>query len=205
MPKLVEYFYDVSSPYAYLAHEEVEKVAAAHGGRVQWRPFFLGGLFKGLQSAIVPFNEASAAKQAILRTDMARWADVRGLPFRWPSIFPMMTIRPMRVLAQLDGADHVRVAGLIFRAYWGDDRNIADAGVLAEVLTAAGVDAAALLAGCDDGLVKQRLVDATNEVQRRGACGAPTFFVGDRLVWGQDRLDFVGRLLDGWAPRALSA
>ena len=203
MPNLVEYFYDVSSPYAYLAHEEIGRVAAAHGARVQWRPFFLGGLFKGLQSAIVPFNEASGAKQAILRTDMARWAEVRGLPFRWPSIFPMMTIRPMRVLAQLDGADHARVAGRIFRAYWADDRNVADAGVLAEVLTDAGVDAAGLLAGCDRPDVKQRLVDATHEAQRRGACGAPTFFVGDHLVWGQDRLDFVGRMLAGWTPRRL--
>jgi len=197
----VEYFYDLSSPYAYLAHEEVARVAEAKGATVRWRPFFLGGLFKSLESQIVPFNEASPAKRNILRQDMFRWAEVRSLPFSWPSVFPMMTVRPMRVLVQLDGEAHAALARHLFRQYWGHDVNIGDATVLHAILMSQGFDADALLAGCDDPEVKQKLVAATDEARQRGACGAPTFFVGDLLFWGQDRLDFVARALDGWRPR----
>ncbi len=202
MTKAVEYFYDLSSPYAYLAHEEIVKVADAHGATVVWRPFFLGGLFKSLESQIVPFNAASQAKQDILSKDMHRWAELRNLPFHWPSRFPMMTVRPMRVLVQLDGATQVALASHLFKQYWAFDQDIADARVLKAILDSQGLDGDALLASTELLENKQKLVDATAEAQKRGACGAPTFFVDDQLVWGQDRLDFVGRMLDGWRPRA---
>ena len=199
--KQVEFFYDVSSPYAYLAHDEIGKVASAHGAEVLWRPFFLGGLFKSLDAEIVPFSAGSSNKRDILRKDMYRWAESRGLPFEWPTTFPMMTIRPMRALVQLDGELQVAVARHLFRAYWAHDQNIGDPLVLHQLLETQGLDAETLLAGCERPEVKQKLVDATAEALRRGACGAPTFFVGQHLVWGQDRLEFVGRLLDGWQPK----
>lgn len=200
MSKVVEYFYDLSSPYAYLAHEEIGKVAAAHDATVVWRPFFLGGLFKSLESTIVPFNAASAAKQEILRRDAYRWAEIRNLPFSWPSRFPMMTVRPMRVMMQLTDESHQAVASQLFKQYWAHDQDIADARVLHAILSELGLDAEALLAGTELPETKKKLVDATQEALQRGACGAPTFFVDDQLVWGQDRLDFVGRMLDGWRP-----
>ncbi len=199
--KRVEYFYDLSSPYAYLAHDEIGKIAAAHGAEVIWRPFFLGGLFKSLAAQLVPFTSASQQKQAILRTDMFRCAELRGIPFQWPTTFPMMTVRPMRVLVQLEGEMQVAVARHLFRAYWAHDENIGDPLVLHQLLETQGLDAEVLLAGCDQPEVKQKLVDATNEALARGACGAPTFFVNNHLVWGQDRLDHVARLLDGWQPK----
>jgi 2-hydroxychromene-2-carboxylate isomerase len=199
--KSFEYFYDVSSPYAYLAHAAVNELAAAHQATVVWRPFFLGGLFKSLESTIVPFNSGSANKQAILRADMYRWAELHAVPFAWPSRFPMMTVKAMRLLTTLSGEEHVRAATAIFRAYWADDRDISDAAVLREVLAGAGLPADELLTKADLPEVKQALIDATDEAKRRGACGAPTFFVGEHVVWGQDRLDHVARLLDGWRPR----
>jgi 2-hydroxychromene-2-carboxylate isomerase len=200
--KQVEYFYDVSSPYAYLAHEEIAEIARAHGAELIWRPFFLGGLFKSLESQIVPFNSGSANKQDILKKDMYRWAESRDLPFQWPTVFPMMTVRPMRVLVQLDGELHAAVARHLFRAYWAHDQNIGDPMVLHQLLESQGLDAERLLAQCETPEVKQKLVAATQEALDRGACGAPTFFVnGDLLVWGQDRLEFVGKMLDGWRPK----
>ena len=199
--KTVEYFYDVSSPYAYLAHDEIGKIAAAHGAEVIWRPFFLGGLFKNLQAEIVPFTAGSSQKRDILKNDMYRWAEVRGVPFNWPTTFPMMTIRPMRVLVQLEGDVHIAVARHLFRSYWAHDENIGDPMVLRRLLESQGLDADALLQGCERPEVKQKLQDATTEALERGACGAPTFFVGDLLVWGQDRLDFVAKMLDGWRPK----
>ena len=199
--KQVEYFYDLSSPYAYLAHEAIGELARGHGAEVVWRPFFLGGLFKTLRTETVPFNAGSPQKQAILRKDIYRWAELRDLPLAWPSIFPMSTVRAMRVLMQLHGEAHSGLARHLFRQYWAHDANIGDPLVLRQLLETQGLDADALLAGCELPEVKQRLVDATAEAVARGACGAPTFFVGQHLVWGQDRLDHVARLLDGWQPK----
>lgn len=198
--KTVQYWYDLSSPYAYLANEEVSLVAKRHGAIVSWCPFFLGGLFKALRGDIVPFNSGSANKQTILRRDMQRWAQSRGIDFNWPTIFPMMTIRPMRVLVQLHGEAHAALARDLFKQYWVLDQNIGDATVLRGILAAHGLDAEALMAAAETPEVKQKLVDATDLALQKGLCGAPTFIVDDLLFWGQDRLDFVGRALDGWKP-----
>lgn len=201
MSKSVEFFYDLSSPYAYLAHDEIGRVAAAHGATVVWRPFLLGGLFKLLGSALVPISSASPSKQAVLHADMLRWAELRELPFAWPSIFPMNTVKPLRVLCQLEGDMHVAVAKHLFKQYWGHDQNIGDVGVLRAILDSQGLDGERLIAGTERPEIKKALIDATDEAFARGLCGAPSFFVDGHLVWGQDRIEMVERLLKGWKPR----
>ena len=202
MGKTVEFFYDFSSPYAYLGHEEIGRVASAHGANVVWRPFLLGGLFKNLNVAQAPILGSSQNKKSVLMADMHRYAELRHLPFGWPEAFPLNTVRPLRVMVQLTGEVHKAVASELFRLYWGSDINIADANLLAATLNRHGLDGAALVAATETPEVKQLLIDASQEAFARGMCGAPSFFVGDQLVWGQDRFDFVGRLLDGWVPKA---
>ena len=199
MSKL-EYFYDFSSPYAYLANEEVERVAQAHGAEVAWRPFLLGGLFRQLGSSMVPINDASVSKRSFLNQDIRRWAEIRDLPLRWPSKFPVNSIRALRVALQLEGEERVRVSRAIFAAYWSADIDISDAEALGAALDQAGFDAEALLAGCADPDVKARLFANTNEMFERGGVGAPAFFVGDLHFWGQDRFEMVERALQGWRP-----
>ena len=202
--KTLEYFYDFSSPYAYLAHERAASLAAQHGATLVYRPFFLGGLFKQLGSALVPINEASAEKRAWLGKDLSRWAELRRLPFSWPDKFPMNTITALRVVLQLLGPDHVdahkRACSAIFRAYWADGRDISDPAVLFAILNDAGLDGETLLEGTRDPDVKARLFEATGEVHARGGIGAPTFFVGDLCFWGQDRFEMIDCALDGWVP-----
>ncbi len=201
-PTALEFFYDFSSPYAYLAHAQASVVAGRHGVTLVPRPFLLGGLFRALDGPMVPILEASPQKQRILRTDIGRWAEVRALPYAWPSRFPMNTILALRVVLQLDGQAHLDAMAAIFRAYWGHDRDISDAGVIAACLTDAGLDAAGLLAGCASPAVKAKLMANGEEAFKRGFVGAPTFACGDRLVWGQDRFELIERLLDGWEPQA---
>lgn len=201
MSKIITYFYDFSSPYAYLGHEEIGRVAARHKATVVWRPFLLGGLFKSLGVPMAPILGGSANKRAILMADMYRWAELRQLPFAWPAQFPLNTVRPLRVMCQLQGDVHQAVASALFHLYWGQDRNIADSALLIEVLDRHGLDGAALVAATETAEVKQMLIDAGQEAFDRGLCGAPTFVIGDQLVWGQDRMEFVGRLLDGWVPK----
>jgi 2-hydroxychromene-2-carboxylate isomerase len=200
--KTLEYFYDFSSPYAYMAVEEVQLVAARCNAELVWKPFLFGGLFKDLGLTGPPVLEASENKRMYYLRDMQRWSELRRLPFRWPSIFPLNAILPLRVMLQLEGPDHAKACRQIYVAYWGDGRDISDPGVLGQVLEDAGLDAQSLLQGTQNPAVKQRLFSHTDEALKRGACGAPTFFVGDLMFWGQDRLDMVERALNGWRPQS---
>ena len=201
----IEYYYDLSSPYAYLACEAVEELAAKHGTTVNWKPFLLGGLFRLVELDVSqgpPIARSSANKRRTYLLDMVRYADLRGLPLVWPSEFPKNTVRPLRVMLQVDRADHARVAQQIFKAYWGADRDIADPEVLGELITAAGLDPAPLLAGCQNPAIKAQLIANTQELFDLGGCGAPSFLVDNHLFWGQDRLPLVDAVLGGWQPPA---
>lgn len=202
MSKTLEMFYDFSSPYAYLGHDEAVRIAAVHGAHLRPRPFLLGGLFRSLGTANVPFLEASPAKRDVLARDIHRFAEHRALPLRWPTRFPINTVLPLRVMVQLDGDAHITAMRAIYRAYWADDVDISGPGGLGPVLDSIGLDSAWLLAGAQEAAAKDAVRANTDELLARGGCGAPTYCVGDLLVWGQDRIDLVARMLDGWRPAA---
>lgn len=205
MGRTVAFYYDLSSPYAYLATAEMQRLSLEHAASGQlvdviWRPFLLGGLFKLLGSSLVPFDDATPNKRAILRKDIFRCAELAGLPLRWPDQFPMRTMLPMRVLTQIEAPLHAAVARHLFHAAWAENQPIWEPGVLRALLDSQGLDAETLLSGAETPGVKQQLIAATQEAFERGACGAPTFVVGQHLVWGADRIDHVRRLLGGWQP-----
>ena len=197
----VSFFFDFSSPFAYLAATQIEAVARRAGAAIRWKPFLLGGLFKAIGTADVPLLAMSEPKRLLVGLDMLRWAEHHGAPLRFPSRFPMSSVKALRMVLQLPDARKAELVHALFRAYWADDRDLADDAVLAAVAGSVGLDGAALLAGTKDEAVKARLKDATEEAQRAGLCGAPSFLVGDLLFWGQDRLPFVERALQGWRPR----
>ncbi len=197
----VAFFFDFSSPFAYLASTQIEAVARRAGATVRWKPFLLGGLFKAIGTPDVPMLAMPEAKRRLVGADMLRWAERLGAPFRFPSRFPMNSVKALRMVLQLPDAEKPPLVHAIYRAYWADDRDIADDAELAAVAGSVGLDGPALVAGTKGELVKTRLKDATEEAQRAGLCGAPSFLVGDLLFWGQDRLAFVERALQGWRPR----
>jgi 2-hydroxychromene-2-carboxylate isomerase len=132
---------------------------------------------------------------------MNRWAAHYGVPLAFPSGFPINSVKPLRMVLQVPDAQKPALVHALFRAAWVDDKNLSDDGTLADVASSAGFDGASLVRGTTDDGVKMRLRDATEEAQRVGLCGAPSFLVGDLLFWGQDRLCFVERALQGWHPR----
>ena len=198
--KEVLFYFDFSSPFAYLGATQIEAVAARRGATVVYRPFLLGALFKQLGTPDVPLFAMPPAKRAVIHADMMRWADHWAVPLRFPTRFPMNTVKPLRMVLQVAADRRAALVGPLFRAFWVEDLDISDDAVLASVATAAGFDGPALVAGARDEAVKHALKTATEEAAARGLCGAPSFVVGDLLFWGQDRLDFVGRALDGWKP-----
>jgi 2-hydroxychromene-2-carboxylate isomerase len=199
-PARLEFCYDFSSPFAYLASTQVERVAREAGAELVWRPFLLGALFREIGTPNVPLLSFAEAKQRYLRLEMQRFAELYGVPFRFPSRFPMKTVTALRMA--LGAGDAVaRLTHALFRAYWVDDRDLNDAAELARICREAGVDPKLVDEAGSDAL-RDALRRSTDEARERGLCGAPSFVVGDLLFWGQDRLPFVEKALRGWRPKA---
>ena len=195
MQKTVEFFFDFGSPTTYLAHTQLAQLATDTGAKVVYRPLLLGGVFKATGNAS---PATVAAKSRWMGQDMARFAQRYGVPFKHNPYFPINTLILMRGAVGLQLRDPqalMRYVDAVFNAMWVQARNMGEPEVLAEVLRAAGFDAAPFLALVGDPEVKAALVATTEEAVARGAFGAPTFFVGDAMFFGQDRLDFVREAL----------
>lgn len=192
MSGAVEFFFDFMSPYSYLASTRIEAMVQPSG--VVWRPCFLPGLLRATDNrgpAEIP------AKLAHLMKDLNDWSEHLGLPpIRLPETVPFLATQANRcALVALDEGKGAEFIKPMFRAIWCQGRSANDGQVIAEVLTAAGLDAASVLTQAATPALKDRLRAATEEAVARGAYGVPAFFVGDELFMGNDRLDFVVRRL----------
>jgi 2-hydroxychromene-2-carboxylate isomerase len=196
MSRTVEFLFDVGSPAAYLAFKRLPAICEQLGATLEWRPMLLGGVFQatGNQSPVnIP------AKGRYLFTDLQRFARRHGIEFRQNPHFPINTLTLMRIATGLQLREPQRLVafvGAVYRAIWVEQRNMNDGAVVASVLREAGFDPEALLALASDPAVKEQLKAQTQNAVARGVFGAPTFFVGEDMFWGQDRLDFVKEALE---------
>ena len=192
----VEFWFDFSSPYGYLAAQRIEALAARHGRTVDWRPMLLGVAFKVAGTA--PLTEIPM-KGEYSKRDFARSARFHGVAdFRMPSRFPIATQAPARILLwtkSRDPASAARVAKAMLRAYWVDDRDISNADVAAAVAGEAGLDAGAARAAVDDPAWKDALKREVEAGLARGVFGSPFVFVDGEPFWGLDRFDQIDRWL----------
>ena len=194
MTKTVEFFYDFGSPTVYLAATQLPDIAASVGATIDWRPMLLGGVFKstGNQSPVVV-----PAKAAYMNNDLKRFAKRYGVPFRFNPHFPINTLALMRgaVADQDDAVASSTYRDAIFTAIWVEARNLNEPDVIGQVLSDAGLDPAELMNRIGQQTVKDQLIANTAEAVNRGVFGAPTFFVGEQMFFGQDRLDFVAEAI----------
>ncbi|MEM9491271.1 MAG: 2-hydroxychromene-2-carboxylate isomerase [Myxococcota bacterium] len=204
----IEFWYDFSSPFAYLGATQIERVSAAIGARVAWRPMLLGAVFKQIGMANVPMNTMVPAKRAYIANEFDYWPSYLGVPFKFASRFPQKTVTALR-LALLAGERIGPLSLDLFRVIWAEDGNLEDPAVLGAILARHGFDAEAMLARTREPEVKQMLIDNTAEAVAAGVFGAPTMIIegaghaaaddgsGDLLIWGQDRLGLVAATLSG--------
>ena len=195
----LDFYFDYSSPFGYLASVDVAALAERHGAELVYQPILLGGLFKSIGTPLVPIAEMSEAKRSYQKLDMERWAGERGVDFVWPSRFPLRTIKPLRMTLMCDDDRRQALIASLMRACWVEDADPDDDEVLRACAERAGADAGLVLAARSDE-AKEALRDRTGKAVEAGVFGVPTFVVDDQLFWGQDRMDFVGRALDGWRP-----
>ena len=182
-----DFFYDLGSPYCYLASTRLPGLQARTGAQAILHPITLGGVRKELGTLVPP-----RAQLEYSLADVRRWAQRYGVPFGTPAAFPTRTLQALRacVAAGEEGSGAQAMTAL-FRAYWVKLKDIADPAVIAAALDESGLDGARLLARSEEPAVKEALRKSTDLALRRGVFGVPMFFAGEHSFWGNDRLDFL--------------
>jgi 2-hydroxychromene-2-carboxylate isomerase len=185
----IEFWFEFGSNYSYLSVMRIEALAASKGVSIRWKPFLLGAIFKSFGWTSSPFV-LQKAKGEYVWQDMRRQCRKYGLPWVQPSVFPRPSLLPMRV-AML-GAEEPWIGDYckqIMLMNFARDREIDTQEAVSEVLQQLGLPAEDILAKARSEDNKLRLRAQTEEAQARGVFGAPTFFVGSEMFWGDDRLE----------------
>jgi 2-hydroxychromene-2-carboxylate isomerase len=191
MPPSFDYYFDFGSLASYLAHTQLPKICAETGATANLLPMLLGGVFQATGN-VSPMTVP--AKGRYVYVDFKRYADAYGVPLSMNPHFPIITTTLMRVVTALHMRQDPRMAAYmdaVFQAIWVDALNLNDPAIVADVLTRAGLDPVELLAMANEQATKDQLKAVTMRAVERGVFGAPTFFVGEQMFWGQDRIEQV--------------
>ncbi len=191
----IEFYFDFSSPYSYLASESIEALAARYGREVEYKPMLLGIAFK--VSGMRPLPDIPL-KGEYSKRDFERSARFAAVPFVLPEPFPISTVGAARALVWLGDTDRARARAFVhatFRAYFVAGRNISETSVLVDVLRQVGADPDQALAAIQQADIKERLKALVDSALGRGVFGAPFVFVDGEPFWGHDRLPQVERWL----------
>ncbi len=192
----LEFFYDLTSPWTYLAFTGIRPMAQQYGVEVEWRPHLVGGVFNTVNQDLYAKREAAFSNERITRytlKDLADWARLRGIDMHWPSFHPANAVKCMRgcFVAEDEGV-LLPYSQAVFEAYWGRMEDISDETVLAQIAAGVGLDSETFLAAIGRQEVKDKLRANTDELIERGGFGSPTIFIdGDDMYFGNDRLPLV--------------
>ena len=184
----IQFYFDFSSPYSYLASEMIDELAAKYGRQVQWRPILLGAAF---QKSGLPLLVTVPLKGEYSLRDFDRSARFYGIPFKFPEKFPLATHTAARGYYWLHGQDCNQArqfAHAVFRAYWIAGRDVSDLGVVQEIAAGLGIDREALTEAVAKPEIKERLKAETDGAIAKGMFGAPYMIVDGEPFWGADRL-----------------
>lgn len=191
---MIEFFFDCSSPWTYLAFHNIQQLSAELDEQISWRPVLVGGIFNAVNPSVYAMRENPVpAKMAYMLKDLQDWARDASLKIIMPpKIFPVNSVKAMRGCLWLDPKDKlIPFATAVFEAYWSREEDISQDTVLLNLCQQIGVNGAEFLAGIARSDIKAQLKTNTEEVIRRGGFGSPTIYVGDDMYFGNDRLSLV--------------
>lgn len=189
MTKTVEFWFDYGSPTAYLAHWRLKDVAERVGAAIDFRPMLLGAVFQATGNRTPMEIEA---KGKWMEWDMKNFAERHGISFEMNPNFIINTLPLMRGAIVAERQEELeRYSDVMFDAVWRDGRNMGDADVIGATLAENGFEATAYFAGVQEQEIKDELKRRVEYAVAKGVFGAPTFFVGDKMWFGQDRLDWI--------------
>jgi 2-hydroxychromene-2-carboxylate isomerase len=187
--KKIDFYFDFASPYSYLAHTQIKKFEKETGEKVNYMPTLVGGLHK-LAGITAPAFIPLKAKYLI--KDCKLWADKYKIKYQFNRHFPIKTLNLMRASLVAEKDNFFRsFIDKAFNAVWIDSMNMNDEEVFLKFIKSQDVNADLFSLKYNDPVIKNDLIKRTNDSYEKGIFGVPTFIVGGKLFWGQDRLEFV--------------
>jgi 2-hydroxychromene-2-carboxylate isomerase len=203
---MIEFFFDCSSPWTYLAFHNIQPLAKEFGEEISWRPILVGGIFNSINPSVYASREHPVqAKVDYQKKDMADWARSAGLTIKMrPTVFPVNSVKTMRgCLSLAPQGKLVPFARAAFEIYWAEDKDISQDAVLTEICKRVGVEPEKFFAGIGQQVIKDQLKANTDEVIARGGFGSPTIFLDKTdMYFGNDRLPLIREALQRRKERA---
>ncbi len=195
MAAKVEFFYDYSSPWTYLAFTKIDGICQKYGADLEWRPILVGGIFNSVNPSVYEFREKGVpAKQKYMAKDMQDWVRYYGLTIKNPpTVFPVNSIKALRgaTVALEHPSKFLPYSYRVFETYWGEDKDISQDEVLRAIVEEVGLDPQEYFEKIAQQEYKDRIRTNTDEVMERGGYGTPTMFVNGSMFFGNDRLVLV--------------
>jgi carboxymethylenebutenolidase len=198
MPETLDYYLSLISPWSYLGGPRLAAIARRHNVEVAVKPVEFGRILP--VSGGLPLAKRAPQRQAYRLVELRRWRDHLGMPLNLqPAFFPVpdQMAACAVIAAGAGGGDALRLSQAILAAVWAEERNIADVGTLTEIIDGCGMHGVHVLARACDPETRFALQANTDEAIQRGVFGMPTYVWRDELFWGQDRLDFLERAIEG--------
>lgn len=198
---MIEFFFDCSSPWTYLAFHNIQPLAKEFGAEISWRPILVGGIFNSINPSVYESRKTPVpAKARYMKKDLGDWARSAGLAIKMPpTVFPVNSVKAMRGciwLGEQSPETMVPFARAVFEAYWGEDKDISKDDVLTEICKRVGVDPVKFFAGIGEQAIKDQLKINTDEVIARGGFGSPTIYLDKTdMYFGNDRLPLIREAL----------
>ena len=196
MANPIDFYFDYSSPYGYFAAMKIDDLAARHGRSVNWKPILLGAVFKVTGGKPLP---SLPLKGDYAKRDIARSARFLGIPFKYPSTFPIASQAPARAFYWASERDTLlarNLAKALYQAYFVANRDISSPEVTAAVAAALGLKRDEVLAAINSPAVKDRLKNEVDAAIKRGVFGSPYIVIDGEPFWGVDRFDQIERWLN---------
>ena len=197
MPKVVDYYLFMISPWAYLGGPRLAEIARRHGAEIRVKPIDMAAVYP--QTGGVPLAKRAQARLDYRIAELERWRDHLGLPLNIkPAHFPVpheTAARMVIAAGKETGGEQAGLAQAILTATWAEERDVSDPATLADVAASSGHDGGALLAAAETDETAEAYAALSTEAIARGVFGSPSYVYRDEVYWGQDRLDFLDRAL----------
>jgi 2-hydroxychromene-2-carboxylate isomerase len=188
MTKSIDFYFDIISPYSYLAHKKIKAILEKKKILFNYKPILVGGLHN-LQGITAPALIKPKLKH--MMSDCNLIAAKNNFDFTWNSKFPLNSLNVMRGYIFINGDNKDLYLNTLFDAYWKDNQDISNEEILISLIKKCKIDPDSFLVGIKDPNIKNELIDFTKEAHNKEIFGAPTYVINDKIFWGQDRLEFA--------------